>query len=94
MTRLLTLMAGVMLSTIVAGVLGGLMGAAIGWLSPDFVLWFHAAEPGRSPADGFDPTAFAAGLGAACGLFLGAGASVLLALTVALRDIWSQRAVA
>jgi hypothetical protein len=90
MTRLARAIVAVMLGTVAAGVIGGLVGLAIGWISPAFVAWLYAPD-GRIPPPSFEPERFAAGLGAVCGLFFGAGTSLLLALALVLRDAITAR---
>jgi hypothetical protein len=72
----------VIAGTAASGLAGALLGAAIGLLAPGFVLWVQSplAEGATVP-----PVPFALGLGAACGLLLGALGCTLLACAHAWR---------
>jgi hypothetical protein len=76
--------ASVMLGTLASGGAGGLVGFAIGRLAPTFVRWLYS--PAGGAGAGFDPAEFGFGLGIVCGLFLGAGASLFLAMILVVRD--------
>lgn len=91
MIRLTQAISAVMAGTVSGGLAGGIVGAAIGRISPSFVA--SLAASGFSPLQaGFEATEFGAGLGAVSGLFLGAGASLTLAVVLAIRDAWLARA--
>jgi hypothetical protein len=90
MLRLSQAIAAVMAGTVASGFAGGIVGAAVGRLAPSFVVWFHSPGFANAQAD-FDPTEFALGLGVVCGLFLGAGASLFLAVVIVVRDAWLAR---
>ena len=78
-----------MLGTLAAGAAGGLVGFAIGRLAPTFVRWLYS--PGQRPGPDFDPAEFGFGLGIVSGLFLGAGASLFLAVILVVRDMVMSR---
>ncbi len=88
MIRLSQAIVAVMSCTLVAGVAGGIVGAAVGRLAPSFVRWL--CSPGGAGAQ-IDPTEFGFGLGMVSGLFLGAGTGVFLVCVLALRDAWLAR---
>ena len=88
MIRLTQAIVAVMACTIVSGVAGGIVGAAVGRLAPSFVEWLHAG-PGNGR--NIDPVEFGFGLGTVCGLFLGAGTGLFLVCVLALRDAWLAR---
>lgn len=87
MIRFTQAIAGVMLCTLGSGVVGGAVGAAVGYVAPTFVAWLHSPFAGHLPAD-FNPARFGLGLGLVSGLFLGAGAGVFLAVVFVIRDAW------
>jgi hypothetical protein len=89
MIRLPQAISAVMACTLVSGLAGGIVGAAVGRFAPSFVIWL--SSPGRMPAL-FDPTEFGFGLGVVCGLFLGAGTGLFLVVVLVLRDAWLARA--
>jgi hypothetical protein len=90
MIRLTQAIVAVMTCTIVSGVAGGVVGAAIGRFAPSFVAWLHSPV---GPNGGvFEPTEFGFGLGTVCGLFLGAGTGLFLVCVLTLRDAWLARA--
>jgi hypothetical protein len=84
MIRLSEAITSVMLGTLASGAVGGLVGYAIGRLAPTFVRWL--CSPAGGAGAGFDPAEFGFGLGIVSGLFLGAGASVFLAMILVVRD--------
>jgi hypothetical protein len=57
----------ILLAALISSVLGGLFGAAIAWLSPEFVASLFQSKTG-------DLARYAAAVGAVWGLFIGAGA--------------------
>ena len=88
--RLSQAIVAVMAGTIASGLAGGIVGATVGRLAPSFVAWLHSPVLGQNPPN-FDATEFGLGLGVVCGLFLGAGASLFLAVVIVLRDAWLAR---
>lgn len=91
MIRLPQAIASVIAGTMASGLAGGVVGAAVGRLAPSFIAWLHS--PVGGPPPGFEPTEFALGLGVVCGLVLGDGASVLLAIILIARDAWLARSI-
>jgi hypothetical protein len=92
MMRLHEAILGVLAGTLAAGLAGGVVEAAVGRLAPSFVLWIHSPIMLGQAAPALDPVEFGAGLGIVSGLFLGAGASVLLTLALVIRDAYITRA--
>ncbi len=88
MIRLTQAIVAVMSCTLVGGLSGGIVGAAVGRLAPSFVRWLYS--PGGAGAQ-VDPTEFGFGLGVVSGLFLGTGTGVFLVCVLALRDAWLAR---
>ena len=86
MIQLPQAIASVMLGTLASGAAGGLVGFAVGRLAPTFVRWLYSPGGGAGVAAGFDPGEFGFGLGIVSGLFLGAGASLFLAMILVIRD--------
>jgi hypothetical protein len=71
MARILQSFGLIVFGGLLAGLLGGLFGAAIGWISPEFVSdlflgWIKNKEK-------WDPIRYGAAVGAVVGLFLGVG---------------------
>lgn len=75
----------VMTGTITSGLAGGVIGAVIGRLAPSFVAWLCTPGP-KFLGQKFEPTEFGFGMGAVCGLFLGAISSTCLVIALAFRD--------
>ncbi len=75
----------VMTGTITSGIAGGVIGAAIGRVSPSFVAWLCTPGP-KFLGQKFEPTEFGFGMGAVSGLLLGAFASTCLVIALAFRD--------
>jgi hypothetical protein len=88
MIRLPQAIVAVMSCTLVGGVAGGIVGAAVGRLAPSFVHWIFSPA-GMGPQ--VDPTEFGFGLGVVSGLFFGVGTGVFLTCVLALRDAWLAR---
>jgi hypothetical protein len=82
--------ASVVACTFVGGLAGGLAGAIVGRLAPSFVLWIWSSHPGTEIV-GFDPTGFGLGLGAVCGLVMGAAAGVFLISVLSFREAYLSR---
>jgi hypothetical protein len=94
MNRLLRAALGLIGVTLLAGLAGGLVGLGLGWLAPGFVTWIHSPAPfGPQPPD-FDAARFGLGLGTVCGLVLGTGAGLLLAITQMVVDALAAGRVA
>ena len=91
MKRLMIAISIVIATTLLGGVLGGFVGLEIGTLSPEFVSTIAYGAPGHAHPN-FRPERFGLGIGAAAGLFFGAGASVVLVLVHVGREIWLARA--
>ncbi|MHB1560764.1 MAG: hypothetical protein ACYC61_25195 [Isosphaeraceae bacterium] len=89
MLRFPQAVASVIACALVGGLAGGLAGAIVGRLAPSFVLWIRSL-PGTEIV-GFDPTGFGLGLGAVCGLLMGAAAGVVLVSILSLRDAYLAR---
>ncbi len=77
-------MVSVIACTLASGVLGGLVGAVLARLAPSFLRWIHSP----AGADFFQADQFGIGLGAVCGLVIGAAASVFVVCVLAIRDAW------
>jgi hypothetical protein len=90
MIRMTQAIVAVMSCTLVAGAAGGIVGAAIGRLTPSFVRWLYGL--GGGAAAQVDPTEFGLGLGVVSGLFLGTATGLFLVCVLALRDAWLARA--
>jgi hypothetical protein len=88
MIRLTQAIVAVMCCTLVAGLAGGIVGAAVGRIAPSFVRWLFS--PGGA-VGAIDPTEFGFGLGVVSGLFLGVGTGVFLVCVLAIRDAWLAR---
>lgn len=71
----------VILGTVASGVVGGALGAALGSFAPGFFRWIHHPEGELA-----NPVELGLGLGAVCGLLLGAVGCVVLAAVIARRD--------
>ena len=80
----------VIIITLLGGVLGGFVGREIGRISPEFVVTLAYGTPDRKNPN-FRPERFGLGVGAAAGLFFGAGASVVLVLVHIGREVWLAR---
>jgi hypothetical protein len=80
-------MVSVIACTLVSGVMGGLVGALLARLAPSFLRRIH------SPAGTafFQADEFGIGLGAVCGLVMGAAAGVFVVCVLAIRDAWLAR---
>lgn len=89
MLRFPQAVASVLACTLVGGLAGGLAGAIVGRLAPSFVLWVRSL-PGTMIV-GFDPIGFGLGLGAVCGLVMGAATGVVLVSVLSLRDAYLAR---
>ena len=90
MTRLMQGVAVVVLSVLLGGFLGGVVGRGVGVYSPSFVRALYPAPPDRVPAD-LDVAEFGMGLGIISGLFFGAGAGALVVVANAAREAWIYR---
>lgn len=71
--------------TLAGGVAGSGVGALIGWLAPSFIRWLPTPVLGEAPHDS-QLVEFAFGLGSVSGLFMGAGASLILIFAIPIRD--------
>lgn len=88
MMRLTQAVVAVMACTLAAGAAGGVAGATIGTVAPDFVLWLENLNPGQA----FEPVQVGLGLGIVSGLLLGASTGSFLVMGFAWRDAWLARA--
>jgi hypothetical protein len=91
MKRIMVAISFVIVTTLIGGVLGGFVGQEIGKLSPEFVATIAYGTPDRAHPN-FRPDRFGLGVGAAAGLFFGAGSSVVLVLANVGREVWLARA--
>lgn len=90
LTRVISAMAPVILTTLIGGALGGLVGYEVGRFSPQFVAWL-AYYPPNVLGPQFRPEEFGLGLGIVSGLFFGAGSSLFVVGVMGFRDAWPAR---
>ncbi|WP_148593664.1 hypothetical protein [Aquisphaera giovannonii] len=90
MIRLPQAIVAVMSCTLAAGAAGGIVGAGVGRLAPDFVLWIYNPL-GQAGIGAVDPTGFGTGLGIVCGLLMGCGTGLFLVAVLAMRDAYLYR---
>jgi hypothetical protein len=91
MTKAMQALTVVILSTLIGGALGGLVGRFVGQVSPSFVRTLAAPGPRSVLPASFQAAEFGLGLGIVSGLFFGAGTGLFAIVILALRDVWVAR---
>ncbi len=90
MIRLTPAIVAVMTSTLVSGVAGGIVGAAVGRFAPSIVAWIHSPGFGNQPRTSTRPSSASASRPSpACS---SAGTGLFLVVVISLRDAWLTRA--